>query len=87
MALTQLAAQASAGTLPAQQKWAGVQAVIEASTVAVRAGTLLQLFRQFERQWWQATLDAGLVVNNFVPVDESALDAAQRLGTVLKDLR
>ncbi|HDH0770537.1 TPA: hypothetical protein PIP00_005066, partial [Klebsiella pneumoniae] len=50
-------------------------------------GELMQLFRPVEGQWWQATLDAGLVVSNFVPVGESAIASALRQGTVLKDLR
>lgn len=84
----QLAAQAGAGTLPTQQQWASVQTVIESSTVAVRAGELLHLFRQLdEGQWWLATLDAGLVINTFAPAKASTLDATIRRGTVLKDAR
>lgn len=84
----QLAAQIGAGTLPTQAQWVGVQSVIESSTVAVRTDTQLQLFRQLsEGQWWQATLDAGLVVQQFVPVAESVLTAVIRQGNVLKDAR
>lgn len=84
----QLAAQASAGNLPAQAQWAGVQTVIESSTVAVRADMQLLLFSQLdEGQWWQVVLNGGLVVQRFMPVDEKTLIAAMRDGDVLKDAR
>lgn len=83
----QLAAQASAGTLPTQAHWAGVQSVIESPTVAVRTDALLQLFRRLDGEWWQAVLDNDLVVQRFISVSEETVLAAMRSGNVLKDAR